>query len=278
MKKIICALMLFFAISNGAHAALKVSPMVIELDANKARGNYITTAFNVSANKGETIRFKVYPAFFEITQEGRLKEIQKSDSKHSLVSNARFMPNEFTIKDGKTQKVRLTIANLNNLPEGENRMVLFLEDVAAKEINLPYHNKAIQTKLIVKTRVGVPVYVDKGRFQKEAKIESLAVKNSKEKYLVDMKILSTGNSKVRFQGKAQIINNKDLIEEFKLDSSVVRADGILNVSQFIPHGKLSKSGSYKLRVVLSYKDENGKNKITKKETEFTVSDINNLEI
>ena len=277
MKKIIAMLLMLNAFSMSADAALKVSPMVIELDANKTKSKYLTTAFNVSAAKDETIRFKIYPSYFKITNEGKLLDLPNSNSQFSLVKNARFMPNEFTLSNGRTQKVRLTIANLDKLPQGENRMVLFLEDVVAKEVILPYHQKDINTKLVVKTRIGVPVYVDKGKFIKQARINQLAIKKDNENYLLNMQLESIGNSKVRYSAKAQIIQGKNLISEFPLNSSVIANNNVLNVSQIIPKNKCG-NGDCKLRVLIKYKNEKGQNKIVKDETEFSVLNFNSDKI
>ncbi|MFQ8626425.1 MAG: hypothetical protein ACLSA2_08180 [Candidatus Gastranaerophilaceae bacterium] len=44
-----------------------------------------------------------------------------------------------------------------------------MEDVAAREIVLPSGNRNVTTKLLVKTRVGIPVYLDKGNVTKKEK-------------------------------------------------------------------------------------------------------------
>ena len=50
MTLIITAVLFFQA--NFAFAAVRVMPTLIELNANKSRGNYLTTAFSVQADKG----------------------------------------------------------------------------------------------------------------------------------------------------------------------------------------------------------------------------------
>ena len=151
MKKCLILLVALFLILP-AQAAIKVSPTIIELDANKARGNYLTTSFDVQGGKDETIRFKIYPGFFNISKTGGMEVIEDGDVKNSLINNIRFVPSEFTLANGQRQKVRITFNDISKLPDGESRIVLFLEDVVAKEVSLPIA-KGSSSKLIVKSRV-----------------------------------------------------------------------------------------------------------------------------
>ncbi len=277
MKKFFILLLLLCNLQN-TNAALRVTPTVVELNANKAKGNYMTTSFDVKGGDNETIRFKIYPSYFDITEEGKMNEISNSTSPNSLVNNVRFIPNEFTLINGASQKVRLTIADLNKLPDGENRMVLFLEDVQAKEVILPHHNRDIVTRLIVKSRVGIPVYVDKGRFVKCGRFNDLTIENDKKNLYFKLSLSSTGNSKVRYNGKAQIIKEKKLIDEFPVASNTIKNNGNLYVTEIIPIKNIKEKGNYKIRVILNYKDEKGNNKNMTKETEFSVENIETREI
>ena len=181
MKKFLVLLLLAFVIlGQKANAALKVTPTLLELNANETRGNYLTSSFDVQGDANETIRFKIYPAYFKISPQGTMDIIEENTSEaDNLIKNVRFVPNEFTLQNGNKQKVRLTITDLKNLPDGESRMVLFLEDVAANELVLPSGMKDVSTKLIVKTRVGIPIYLDKGKFVKCAQIENIDLKKTR---------------------------------------------------------------------------------------------------
>lgn len=253
-----------------ANAAIKVTPTVIELKANGAKNNYLTTSIDVQGSKTDTVRFKIYPEYFEITDQGTMNILEKKDSPNSLVKYARFVPNEFTVASGKTQTVRITITDLKLLPDGESRMVLFFEDVNAKEVILPYSQKNVTTKLIVKTRVGIPIYVDKGRVVKTANIESLTVENKNKILVSNIKISSSGNSKVRYTGKAQIMRGKELIAEYPVKNNVAGSHNSLFSQEKIPVEKIPQSGTYTLRMILNYKDANGKSKNLIKETVFTL--------
>lgn len=253
-----------------ASAEIKVTPTVIEMDTKNARSNYVTASFEVQGAKDEIIRFKVYPEYFKITPQGTMDMLEKTPAPDSLMNNIRFVPGEFTLANGRKQKVRITVTDFKKLPEGESRLVLFLEDVVAKEVMLPSGNKNVNTKLIVKTRVGIPVYLDKGHVSKKANIESIEAKQKGEKLVCDLKILSTGNSKVRYTGKAQIIKGRTLIDEYTIKNNVAGAKNVLVSTEEIPLDKIKQNGEYKLRMLITYKDENGKNKNLIKETLFTI--------
>ena len=250
-------------------AAVKVAPTLIELNANKGNGNYLTTSFSVQADKNETIRYKLYPEYFTITDQGKMHSEPVSANPDNLIPHARFVPNEFTLKNGVPQLVRVTFTDLKSLPDGESRMVMFIEDVAAKEIILPNKNKNVNTRLVVKTRLGIPIYIDKGRFIKTGTFNDLTVDKENGNLVYKMKLSSQGNSKVRYRGKAQIIKDKTLIQEFNMNSNTIRADGIFEETGKLPENL--ETGNYILKVILTYKNEKGENKNLIKEVSFNIT-------
>lgn len=196
----------------------------------------------------------------------------------NLIKNVRFVPNEFTLQNGNKQKVRLTITDLKNLPDGESRMVLFLEDVATKELVLSSGMKDVSTKLIVKTRVGIPIYLDKGKFIKCAQIENLDLKKQDKELQLDLKLSSSGNSKVRYTGKAQIIKDKELIGEYKIKNHVIGSNNTLSTLESIPLKDIKENGDYTLRLVIQYSDEKGRLKSLIKENQFTIDNLSDTHI
>lgn len=270
MKRIVFLLFCAIFFSYGANAAIKVSPTVIEMGTKGARSNYVTSSFNVQGGENEIIRFKIYPEYFKITSKGTMDMLEKTSARDSLINNIKFVPSEFTLQNGRTQKVRLTITDFDKLPDGESRLVLFLEDVAAKEVLLPSGNKNINTKLLVKTRVGIPVYLDKGNVTKKGEIDLFKAEQQGEKLVCNMKILSDGNSKIRYFGKAQIIKGRTLIDEKPINNNVVGAKNFLLTNEILPMDKISEDGEYKIRLILNYKDENGKIKNLIKESTVNI--------
>ena len=269
-KKILTTtLALFMTIPTFASVA--VSPTRIEINANKIKNNYITTAIEVKGDSQVPMRFKVYPGYFTIDNKGEVVMVDKAtNDPHDLSKKIRFVPSEFTVAQGKNQKVRLNIANLNQLTDGESRTMLYIEDVNPKEMNIPTGNAGINAQLIVKTRVGVPVYIDKGKVTKDAEIEYLNVIKEKNAYYTNMKVVSKGNSKIRYSGKVQIVQGKKLVSEYNLSEKVVGANNFYVDKQKIEMNNIKESGEYTLRTVLSFFDENGKRKNIKKETNLVI--------
>lgn len=280
MKKILVLLLLtFMMLGQKANAALKVTPTLLELNANETRGNYLTASFDVQGDANETIRFKIYPSYFKISPQGTMDIIEeKTLESDNLIKNVRFVPNEFTLQNGNKQKVRLTITDLKNLPDGESRMVLFLEDVAAKELMLPSGMKDVTTKLIVKTRVGIPIYLDKGKFVKCARIENIDLKKQEKELQLALKLSSSGNSKVRYTGKVQIIKDKELIGEYKIKNHVIGSNNTLSTLEGIPLKDIKENGNYTLRLIIQYSDEKGRLKSLIKENQFTIDNLSDTHI
>lgn len=270
MKKFLLLLFCITFFSIKSEAAIKVTPTVIEMDTKGARSNYVTSSFNVQGAEDETIRFKIYPEYFKITSQGTMDMLEKTPAQDSLINNIKFVPSEFTLQNGRTQKVRLTVTDFDKLPDGESRLVLFLEDVAAREIVLPSGNRNVTTKLLVKTRVGIPVYLDKGNVTKKGEIDLFKAEQQGEKLVCNMKILSDGNSKIRYSGKAQIIKGRTLIDEKPINNNVVGAKNFLLTNEILPTDKITQDGEYKIRLILNYKDENGKIKNLIKESTVNV--------
>ena len=269
-KKILTTtLALFMTIPTFASVA--VSPTRIEINANKIKNNYVTTAIEVKGDSQVPMRFKIYPGYFTIDNKGEVVMVDKAtNDPHDLSKKIRFVPSEFTVAQGKNQKVRLNIANLNQLTDGESRTMLYIEDVNPKEMNIPTGNAGINAQLIVKTRVGVPVYIDKGKVTKDAEIEYLNVVKEKNAYYTNMKVVSKGNSKIRYSGKVQIVQGKKLVSEYNLSEKVVGANNFYVDKQKIEMNNIKESGEYTLRTVLSFFDENGKRKNIKKETNLVI--------
>ena len=85
-----------------------------------------------------------------------------------------------------------------------------------------------------------------------------------------MKISNKGNAKIRCSASVQIIQGKQLIDEYSTAERVVAANGYYVDTQKIVTSNIKNSGEYTLRVVLSYFDESGKRKNIKKETDLVL--------
>lgn len=273
LNKKILGLALSMCLAVPAFASISISPTRLEVNANKIKNNYYSTAIDIKGDSSQPMRFKVYPKFFTINEKNEMILQEKSTDPHDLSKKIRFVPSEFTVAQGKSQKVRINIPALNTLPDGENRVVLFVEDVNPKEMNIPTGVSGIGAQLIIKTRIGVPVYVDKGKFNKVAEIEYLNVERAKDGLYTNMKLVSSGNSKVRYSTNAQIIQGKKLIDEFSMPGGVVGHNNYFIYKRKIDTSNIKAPGEYTLRIIISYFDENGKRKNIKKETTITIDKV-----
>jgi len=270
MKKILMLLALLILTVNTANAAVKISPSYVELEANKTKKDYTTGSFTITGGKDETIRFKVYPVFFQYDTKGRFVELEDKAQNNSLMGKLKFYPSEFTCKNGITQKVRFTITDLKTLPAGESRLLLFLEDVNTKEIVIKKANGDIGGKILVKTRVGVPIYLDKGNFTKRGTLDTLAFKQNGDELNCEYKVSSTGNSKIRYNGFGYLTQGDKLIKQFDVHGSTVAGGTFLEKIQQldIPKESIIEGQEYKIKFILTYKDENQREKVLKKEITF----------
>lgn len=270
MKKKILGTILSLMFMAQSFASISVSPTRIEIDANKVKGNFITTAIDIKGDAVKTMRFKVYPEFFDIDEQAQVVMIEKSDNPHNIAKKIRFVPSEFNVLPGKSQKLRINIANINSLPEGENRAILYIEDVQPKNVNLNTGSSQIGAQLIVKTRVGVPVYIDKGKYTRQGEIESFDINTTKDGQLeAQLKILSKGNTRLRYNGKVQLISGDKLVDECSIGNGVVGGNNYFVHTAPVKFTK-APTGTYTARVLITYFDQHNKKQIMKKDTTVNI--------
>lgn len=265
MKKKCLGLLIALIMATPVFANITVSPTKIEINANKIKNNYATTAIEVRGAQDKPIRYRAYTEYFRINNKSEFESVKGGNDPHDISTKIRFVPSEFTVPAGRSQKVRVNVANIKSLPDGESRAVIYIEDVQPKEYNVP-NPQGISAQLILKTRVAIPVYVDKGNFTKKADVESFEIVRLKDGLYTKMKVVSTGNSRVRYEGKVQIIQGKKLIDEYDIGRSVVAENNSVTFAKKIETDKITKAGDYTLRLVFSYQDEDNNKKIIKKET------------
>jgi len=268
MKKILGTILGLMFMTQ-CFASIAVAPTRVEIDANKVKGNFVTTAIEIKGDKTKTMRFKVYPEYFEIDEQGQVVMIEKSDDPHNISKKIRFVPSEFNVLPGKAQKLRINIANIKQLPDGENRAILYIEDVQPKTMDVNTGRSGIGAQLIVKTRIGVPVYIDKGKFTRQGEIESFDINETKDGLKANIKILSKGNTRLRYNGKIQLIKGEELVDEFSIGNGIVGGNNYFVHSVTAKPEKIS-AGTYTARAVISYSDQNNKKQIIKKDTTVNI--------
>ena len=163
-----------------------------------------------------------------------------------------------------------TITNLRTLPAGESRLLLYLEDVNTKAIVIKKANGDVGGKILVKTRVGVPIYLDKGNYTKRGTLDAVAIKQKGDEFDCEYKVSSTGNSKIRYNGFGYLTQGDKLIKQFDIHGSTVAGGTFLEKIQQldVPKDLIIEGQEYKIKFILTYKDENQREKVLKKEITF----------
>ena len=270
MKKIL-GLLITFMMAAQAFASIAVAPMRLEIDANKFKGNYLSTSVNVTGDTRKPMRFRVTAGYFKLNENNDLMVLPNDPNDvYDISKKIKYVPSEFTVLPGKSQRVRLNILNLKKLADGESRAILFIEDVDPKEYAVDTGRAGYGAQLIVKTRLGVPIYIDRGKVSKVGEIEYLKVVQGKDGLYSEIKINSTGNSRIRYTGNIQIIQGKKLIDEYTIDGHVVGFGTSYITKDKIKTDKIKGAGEYTLRAIISYTDGNGKKQNIKQETPLNI--------
>ncbi len=269
MKKRLLGTILALIMAVPAFASIAVSPTKIDLNATKVKANYMTTAIDIKGSSMTPVRYKAYAEYFKVNEKGELVFIERSNDPQNIAKRLKFIPSEFTVAQGKSQKLRVNIPNLNTLADGESRAILYIEDINPKEMNLDTGRAGIGAQLIVKTRVGIPIYVDYGKAVRNAEIEYAKINKQKDGYYLEMKVADSGNSKVRCNGAVQIIEGKKLKSETKLQEFVTAPESFNIVTTKINTENI-EAGNYIARVIVTYRDINEKMKTLKKEIELSL--------
>ena len=268
-KYIGCLIFLFLVFQNQAQAALRVLPTRFEYSIKPgAEKRFINGAIEIQGGANETVRFKVYPKSFNIDENGGMDTDSKNILTSPIAQYIRFNPAEVTLSSGVPQKVRFTITNIKDLPDGESRIALLFEDVKTKQQALPTSSSAISAYVTIRAIVGVPIYIDKGKVVKTGEIKKLEVGKFSNKYIYTVNVKSDGNSKIRVNGTAQIIKDKNLVAEFPLVSQPVQAGTIGKLQGELPVQSLTQGNEYKLKVTLLFNDQKEKQQYLINEIDF----------
>ena len=104
MKKIL-GLLVALCMGIPAFASVTVSPTRIEINANKIKNNYVTTAIEIKGDTTKAVRYRAYPGYFKISDKSEMIMLDGKGDIHDISDRIRFVPSEFTVPAGKAQKV-----------------------------------------------------------------------------------------------------------------------------------------------------------------------------
>lgn len=248
-------------IVQSANANMMVSPIRFQFD-TKNNQKYITGSIDLYSNNEEDARFIVYPGYFEISKEGMIDVDFPSQHIKRDVKTILINPKELTLSPQQKQTIRFTIPNIDKLPDGESRAVVFIEDKKTKNESLPSPQKGINATLILKQRLAIPIYINHGKIVRSGTIETLNLNSQKQSELT---IAAKGNSTIRVNGVVQLIQDKKVIKESKILDVPILANSSRIIVSDIKFDSSELKDNAKLKTKIYYLNAQNKKVILTKQ-------------
>ncbi|MEM8613586.1 MAG: P pilus assembly protein, chaperone PapD [Cyanobacteria bacterium P01_H01_bin.105] len=145
--------------AGAASAQVGISPLVVEVEAERGRAQGVITVTNDS---DEEFRARVYMEPFTYDQEDGFQSLETAPE--DLSSYLRFSPIELEVPADESRKIRFVAQLPPSLAEGEYRGVLFTETLV-ETINEE------GVRVVLKTRVGATIYVRHGDLSPELTVD-----------------------------------------------------------------------------------------------------------
>ncbi|MBE9124622.1 P pilus assembly protein, chaperone PapD [Coleofasciculus sp. LEGE 07092] len=167
---------------SAAQAQMRISPLVIEAQANRGQAQGI---INVTNNSNEPFRGRVYAEPFTYGDNG-FQSLTSSPS--DLTPYLQFSPRELTVPPGVTRRIRLITRFPPSLPEGEYRAVVFTE-------TLQETTDSSGNSVALTARIGTTVYVRQGDLSPNLAVESASWNPEQKK--IQLRVQNTGQASAR---------------------------------------------------------------------------------
>lgn len=258
----------FLFLANTANANMHLSPTKFEFETTRNQ-KYLTGAINLKSNNDKEVRFKIYSGYFEVSKEGMIEvEFPIAHKKHD-VKNIYVNPKEITLLPDSTQTIRFTIPNIDKLPDGESRAVIFIEDKKTKDEALPSPKQGINAVLTIKQRMAIPIYITKGKIIRAGSVTKLAL--NKNQY--ELHVVSKGNSTIRVNGVVQLIQKNKIISESRIRDIPVLPTSTRIISGDIGPNSLNLKEGLKLKTKIYYLNAQNRKVILSKEIELSKDNV-----
>jgi P pilus assembly chaperone PapD len=154
-----------------AQAQVQISPMLIEIQANRGQADGVIEITNTS---NKAFRARVYVQPFTYSDKGF--ETLPSSS-NDLTPYLQFSPRELNVPANTNRRIRFIARLAPNLPDGEYRAVVFTENLEETKVTNQQGNT-----FNIKTRIGTTVYVRKGNVSPKLGVDSASF-NNKERQI-----------------------------------------------------------------------------------------------
>ncbi|MBD2387292.1 P pilus assembly protein, chaperone PapD [Cylindrospermum sp. FACHB-282] len=235
--------------SNAAFAEVSISPLVIEGEAK--RGQY-QDAINITNTSNQALRARVYIEFFTYNDSG-FQTVPSNAS--DLSPYLQFSPRELTLPPGKTRRIRLISRLAPSLPDGEYRAVVFTENL--KEAT---GVDKTGTAINLKTRIGVTVYVRKGKLSPSLAVDRASFNDQQKQIQVLVRNSGTASARTSLNWILKLAE-KVVKTGSVIPSSVIAGQERNLLLNFPDKDHRLAPGNYQLSGELTWGENNNKSKL-----------------
>ncbi len=165
---------LVFAVPSLAQK-FTISPLVT---VNSIRNGQSKGSITVTNNGKEPLRMRAYVENFNYDRVKGFTITGNHD--RSIAPYLQFSPRELVIPPGVSRTIRVSVALPANLPNGEYRAVVFLEDLKERETTQSGN------KVLIKTRVASVFFIGKGNTQVTIQADNAMWDNTSKKLFLVM--------------------------------------------------------------------------------------------
>ncbi|NJL63417.1 MAG: P pilus assembly protein, chaperone PapD [Methylacidiphilales bacterium] len=197
-------------------AQVRVSPTTIAAEAKRGQAQAIISVTNITDKPS---RVRLYAEAFTYDRNLGFKTLP-ANSPNNLTPYLQFSPREFSIKPGETRRVRVIGRLAPNLLEGEYRAVVFNETLKESK-----DEKGNRVNLI--TRVGIPIYVAKGKIASNLVADSASFDTNKNQ--VKLLVRNTGKASVGAEVNWTLRSKGNIVRTGKNDPTAVIAESDRNI-------------------------------------------------
>jgi P pilus assembly chaperone PapD len=227
-------------IAPAAQASLSVSPLVVELDSRQGQAQGTITVGN---SGDDPFRARSYAVPFTYDRETGFKELKQATN--DLTPYLQFSPPEVSIPGADKRRVRFITRLAPSLPDGEYRAMIFTEtlnQIVPPEVVTSGETTVTTTIL---PRLGVAVYVRKGKLSPSLAIDSLRFNAPDQQPQILVK--NTGKATAIVMSEWTIKQADREITKGMVQDTTVIAEGDRYVTIKLPETTKLAPGEYQLQ-------------------------------
>lgn len=219
--------------------SLRVSPLVVQTQSEREQARGLIEVTNTGT---APFRARVYAVPFTYGRQG-LEMLPSSPQ--DLRPYLSFSPKELVLEPHQTRTIRFNARFPQDVADGEYRALLYLDQLTERDPNIT------QPAVIIKTRLGITVYVNKGE-----NVPTLAVLKAvydPQKRQIVLQVNNSGKVTVRPRTTWRILQNNTSLASGKLDEMTIIANGDRDLTIPYPSSEQPlKAGTYEIQGQLDW--------------------------